>query len=68
MNRGLVGNQTAGGLDLTIQSQTQTILTISVDLDQSAPLRTTHAEKDFTKTIQPKDSPNQETLMTFASN
>ena len=68
MNLGLVGNQTAGGLDLIIQSQTPTIPTISVDLDQSAPPRTTHAEKDFTKTIQTKDSPNQATLITFANN
>ena len=67
MNLGLVGNQTAGGLDLTIQSQTRTIPTISVDLDQSAPLRTTHADKDFTKTIQTEDSPNQATLMIFAN-
>ena len=67
MNLGLVGNQTAGGLDLTIQSQTGTIPTISVDPDQSAPLRTTHTEKDFTKIIQTKDSPNQAILMTFAN-
>ena len=67
MNLVLVGNQTVGELVLTIQSQTQTIPTISVDPDQSAPLRTTHTEKDFTKTIQTKDSPNQATLMIFAN-
>ena len=67
MNLGLVGNQTVGGQDLTIQSQTQTILTISVNPDQSAPLRTTHAEKDYTRMIPIDDSPTQATLTASAS-